>query len=313
MGNDCTFCHASKAYFDKAAFAEPTPRLQRARQMITMMNAINKQYFGGQPRVTCYTCHQGSDSPVSDPDIALQYSVPADNPNVRSLPQDPTLTAAQVFDQYLQALGGTERLTKFTSYTAKGTYEGFDTGRKKVPVELYGRAPAQQAMVVHLFNGDSVRIFDGRNGWIAGPETPLPLVTLSEGNLDRARLEAILAFPTGIRQAFEDWRVGRASIGDQDIVVVQGLANKQVVANFYFDEAGLLMRMIRWTQTPVGFVPTQVDFTDYREIAGVKFPFKRTVSQTYMQMIVELSDVQPNVQVDASRFARPAPGRRPAA
>ena len=43
MGNDCTFCHVSKAYFDKAAFAEQTPRMQRARQMIVMMNAINKQ------------------------------------------------------------------------------------------------------------------------------------------------------------------------------------------------------------------------------------------------------------------------------
>ena len=67
MGNDCTFCHVSKAYFDKAAFAEQTPRMMRARQMIVMMNAINKQYFGGQTRVTCYTCHQGELKPKSAP------------------------------------------------------------------------------------------------------------------------------------------------------------------------------------------------------------------------------------------------------
>jgi outer membrane lipoprotein-sorting protein len=42
-------------------------------------------------------------------------------------------------------------------------------------------------------------------------------------------------------------------------------------------------------------------------VAGVKVPFKRTVTQTYMQMTIELSDVQPNVRVDDSRFARPAP------
>jgi hypothetical protein len=309
MGNDCTFCHSSKAYFDKAAFADPTPRLQRARQMITMMNAINKQYFGGQPRVTCFTCHQGSESPVSDPDIGLQYGIPPDKPNIRNLPPNPTVAAAQVFDKYLQALGGTERLAKVTSYVGKGTYEGFDTGKKKVPVELYGKAPAQQAMVVHMFNGETVQSYDGRNGWAAGPETPLPLLALSEGNLERARLAAMLAFPTGIRQAYPEWRVSSAADGDQDLVVVQGLVNKQVVANFYFDESGLLTRMIHWTQTPVGFVPTQTDYSDYREVAGVKFPFKRTVSQTYMQMNLELSEIQPNVQVDASRFARPKPGR----
>src|SRR5436309_2443788 len=67
MGNDCTFCHASNAALDKSAFATQTPRIQRARQMITMMKAINQQYFGGAPRVTCFTCHGGSNAPKADP------------------------------------------------------------------------------------------------------------------------------------------------------------------------------------------------------------------------------------------------------
>ena len=77
--------------------------------------------------------------------------------------------------------------------------------------------------------------------------------------------------------------------------------------NLYFDDSGLLVRLVRWTQTPVGFVPTQINCSDYREVAGVRMPFRRVVSQTYMQMTVELSEVQPNVAIDAARFARPAP------
>lgn len=313
MGNDCTFCHAANAYFDKTAFATPTPRLQKARQMMVMMNAINKQYFAGQPRVTCFTCHVGSQSPNSDPIIALQYGAPTENPNARDFPADTRFTANQVFDKYLQALGGAERLAKFTSFSAKGVYSGFDTAFDKVPVEIYGRAPTQQAMVVHMFNGNSLRTFDGRNAWMAGPDTPLPLVTLTGGNLDRARLEGMMAFPAGIRQAFPEWRVSRTAIDDQEVQVVQGMNAGRVLANFYFDKAGLLVRMVRWTETPVGFVPTQVDYADYREVAGVKVPFKRTVTQTYMQMTVELTEVLPNVQIDAARFARPAPAPRPAA
>jgi len=313
MGNDCTFCHASNAYFDKNAFAEPTPRIQRARQMIVMMNGINKQYFGGQPRVTCFTCHGGSQSPRKEPDIALQYGPPVEDPNAMEFPADTRFAADQVFDKYLQAIGGAERIAKLSSFAAKGTYSGFDTAFEKVPVELFARAPAQQAMIVHMFNGNSARTFDGRNGWMAGPDTPLPLVTLTGGNLDRARLEAMLAFPAGIRQAFSQWRVGRTAIDDREVQIVQGLTAGQPSANFYFDESGLLVRMVRWTQTPVGFVPTQIDYADYREVAGVKVPFRRTVSQTYMQMTVELTDVQPNVQIDAARFARPAPVARPAA
>ncbi|MGH9256128.1 MAG: photosynthetic reaction center cytochrome c subunit family protein [Vicinamibacterales bacterium] len=308
MGNDCTFCHVSKAYFDKAAFAEQTPRMQRARQMITMMNAINKQYFGGQPRVTCFTCHAGDQSPRSDPSFLLQYGTPVEDPTVRDFPTDTRIVANQVFDKYIQALGGADRVGKLTSYVAKGTYAGFDTSFDKVQVEMYGRAPAQQSMVVHLEIGNTTRTFDGRNGWMAGPDTPLPLVTLSEGNLERARLEAMIAFPSAaLRQVFPQWRGGRTAIDDKEVIILQGNSDGQPVANLYFDESGLLVRFIRWTRTPVGFVPTQVDLQDYRDVAGVKFPFKRVVTQTYMQMTIELSDVQPNVRVDDARFARPAP------
>jgi hypothetical protein len=307
MGNDCTFCHDSGAYFDKALFAKPTPRIARARQMVTMMNGLNEQYFGGRSRVTCFTCHGGSQSPRSEPDLAIQYGAPTEDPNARDFPVDTRVTADQVFDKYLQALGGADGVARFTSFSATGTYEGFDTGMKKVPVELYAKSPAQQTMVVHLSIGQSTRAFDGRNGWMAGPDTPLPLLTLTEGNLDRARLEALVAFPTGLRQAFPRWRVGRTAIGDKEVRIVQGVGAAQALANFYFDDSGLLVRLVRWTRTPVGFVPTQIDYSNYRDVNGVKVPFTRTVSQTYMQMTVELANVQANASIDDARFAQPAP------
>jgi hypothetical protein len=309
MGNDCTFCHLSKAYFDKRFFAEPTPRIQRARQMIVMTNALNKQYFGGQPRITCFTCHQGSDRPVADPNIMLQYATPVEDPNIRDIAVDTRLKADEIFDKYIQAIGGKERLSKFTSFTAKGTYAGFDTAFDKVPMELYVKAPGQSAMIVHFFNGDSHRVFNGTSAWMAGPDTPLPLLTLTAGNLDRVRLEAMAPFATGLRTTFPEWRVGRTAINDKEVIVVQGLRDGRVLANFYFDETGLLVRINRWTQTPLAFVPTQINFEDYRDVAGIKLPFKKTVSQTYMQMVVELTSVQPNVQIPDSRFAQPAPGK----
>jgi hypothetical protein len=305
MGNDCTFCHASTAATNRADFALQTPRIQRARGMIGMMNAINKNYFKGEPRVTCFTCHNGNQSPRSDPNLALQYTPPPEDPNVRDFTADSTLSADRIFDKYLQAAGGAN-LAKLTSFTAKGLYWGFDTGFEKVPVEIYAKAPNQYATVVHTSAGSSIRAFDGRSGWIAGPDTPVPLLTLTGGNLDRARLEAMAAFPSAIKQSFKEWRVGRAVLGDDEVMVVQASDAGQRVANFYFAPSGLLVRFVRWTQTPVGFVPTQVDYTDYRDVAGVKIPFHRTVTQTYMRVDVELSGVQPNVALEAARFAKPA-------
>jgi len=309
MGNDCTFCHVKDAYYDKSFFAQVTPKMQRARQMLTMMNDLNERYFAGRTRVTCFTCHGGSNAPKSEPDLALQYGEAVEDPNARDFPEDTRVTGEQVLDKFVQLVGGADRLARFTSFTARGTYVGFDTAQEKVPVDLYAKAPNQQTMIVHLATGTSTRTFDGRNGWYAGPDQPVPLLTLTEGNLDRARLEAIVAFPTGIKTAYPRWRTGRTAIDGNEVRIVQGIGAAQNLANFYFDEAGLLVRMVRWTRTPVGFIPTQVDYGDYREVAGtgVKMPFKRTVSQTYMQMTVQLTEVQPNVAIPASRFAQPAP------
>jgi hypothetical protein len=311
MGNDCTFCHASNAALDKSAFATQTPRIQRARQMITMMKAINQQYFGGAPRVTCFTCHGGSNRPKADPSFMSQYGEPVLDPDERDFLTDASVKPNEVFDRYLQAIGGSARLARLTSYTAKGTYSGFDTDRSTVPIELYAKAPAQQTVVVHLTIGASTRVFDGQNAWVAGPEQPLPLLTLTGGNVDRARLEALANFPNGLRQAYPQWRGGRTVLNDKDVTVLQATSNGDPVVQLYFDNNGLLVRLLRFTITPVAFVPTQIDYADYRELPGlgVKVPFQRTLTQTYMQMTLQFTDIQPNAPIDAARFARPAPAK----
>ena len=79
---DCTGCHSPEILDGRAeAFAIPTPMIQKARMMIGMMNAINRNYFRGQKRVTCATCHANSSAPENVPNMAIQYGDPVDNPN----------------------------------------------------------------------------------------------------------------------------------------------------------------------------------------------------------------------------------------
>lgn len=306
MGNDCTFCHSKEVGFRREAFADTTPRIQRARQMIGMMRALNEQYFGGRPRVTCFTCHRGQYSPVDAPSFLIQYGVPVEDPDVINFPIEAGISADQVFERYLTAIGGTAALAKITSFRATGTYAGFDTGQEEVPVEIFAKAPNQRTWIVKLPAGDSYRVFDGMNGWIAGPDSPAPLFTLATGNLDRARIEATLAFPAAIKQLYQRWRVGRTTIDDRDVVIVQGTTSGLLPVNLYFDEkSGLLVRVVRWNQTMVGPVPSEINYGDYRAVAGVQMPFTWTATQTYMQMTITLREVSVNVPIDASRFAKP--------
>ena len=306
MGEDCTFCHSKEAVFRHEAFGDETPRIRRARQMLAMMNGINAANFGGRSMVTCFTCHRGSNTPVTSPKLALQYGEPEDDPNVMIFPPETRPAATEVLDKYIQALGGTAQLAKLTTFTARGTYSGFDTDHKEIPVDIYAKAPNQRTWIVHMQDGESYRVFDGTNGWWIGPDAPAA-ETLTSGNLDRYRLEALIAFPARIKDAFKGWKVGRTAIDGRPVQIVQGLNPPLLPVNLYFDtKSGLLVRLVRWNATPVGPVPTEINYDDYRDVAGMKMPFTWTVSQTYMQMTIKLSEIRPNIAVDAARFANPA-------
>ena len=309
---NCTDCHGEESGGDWAKYADDPPLKQTARKMILMVNAINKNNFAGVRDVTCFTCHRGDEIPKVIPRLALQYGEPAsDDPNEVEIPaQAPEGTSVdQVLDKYIQAIGGAQRLASLTSFTAKGTYEGFDTGHQKDPVEIYAKAPGLRTTIVQLAPKEtSTRTYDGRAGWIASSDKPVPLMAVTGGELDGAKIDAILSFPARLKQTFAPWRVGSATIDDHDVAVVQGTGAGRSPIKLYFDaKSGLLVRQVRYAKSAVGTNPIQVDYSDYRDVAGVMMPFHWTVTWTDGQSTTDLTDVQPNAAIDAAKFAKPAP------
>jgi len=310
LGYDCVSCHSSELYNDRAAFAITTPMIQRARQMIVMMNTINRTYFGGQPRMSCFTCHRGQNQPGNIPSLVLQYGELQDDPSAMAIFPDTRMTADQVFIKYIQALGGAQRLASLTSFVATGTYAGFNTGGSEFPVEISAGAPDKRAQVVRMLGGDAIKTYDGRTAWAAEDWRPMPLLQFTGSNLAGARLEGIVAFPAGIQKAFSQWQHSSTTIDGRLVQILQGTNPGELPVNFYFDDSGLLVRMVRWNRTAVGTVPVQVDYSDYRDVSGVKMPFRTVMTWTDGQNTFALKDVRPNVQIDAARFARPAPYKR---
>jgi photosynthetic reaction center cytochrome c subunit len=311
---NCTDCHGGASASDWANYATDTPLKNRARQMIRMVNTINEANFGGRPFVTCYTCHRGSQKPKVIPSLAVQYGEPPpDDPDeVEAFPgARVTATPDQIFDKYLQAIGGAQALGRLTSFTAKGTYEGFDSDFAKVPVDLYAKGPNQRALVVHMVSGDSTTVYDGREAWHAAPRdlSPVAMIPFVGADLVGARVDAQLAFPASIKQLATGWRADfpAVTIDDKPVLVVQGTTDR-VPVKLYFDRAsGLLVRQTRFAPTMVGTVPTHVTYSDYRDVpgAGVKIPFTWQMTWVDGQYTVNLESVQPNAPVDAAKFAKP--------
>jgi hypothetical protein len=312
---DCTGCHSPQILDGKPeAFAIETPMIQKARFMVGMMNTINRNFFGNQKRVSCATCHTNTSVPQNVPNMAIQYGDPLDNPNSLEFIVASGSNPSQidgVFAKYIDALGGAQRLNAVTSFTATGTYAGWDTGLSEVPVEIFAKAPEQYATVAHRTEGDSVWTYDGQSAWEVSINAALPsAIPLTKGNLDGAKIEAIVALaPTRLRQAFARWQITKGLIDDMPVQILRGSNPGQQPVTFYFDNAGLLVRLLRWNETLVGPVATQYDYSDYRDAAGVKRPFKWVKTSTRNQVTMVIKEIRPNAAIDAARFARPTTTR----
>lgn len=315
LGMNCTDCHVEESGGSWARYADDNPLKQTSRRMMSMVSSINKTNFGGRQVVTCNTCHRGSTRPNVMPSLALLYGTPPpDEPGDPFVQAPGQPSADQVLDRFLEAIGGTARVSTFTSFVAKGTYLGFDDADKSA-VEIFAKAPGQRTTIIHTLSGDSTTVFDGRAGWIAAPEAekPLPLLPLTGQELDGIKVEAELLFPARIKQMLTNWRVGPVVIiGDRDAQPVQGVTPRGATVTLCFDsETGLLSRLVRFSASPVGRLVTQIDYADYREVGGVKMPFRWTVTWLGGRSAFELTEVQPNVPVDETKFARPAPSTPP--
>src|SRR5262245_40365099 len=308
LGMSCEDCHgASDTTWENYA-RDVSPKKATARRMIQMMTSINQASFGGRTVVTCYTCHRGGARPKVTPSLAALYGATLlDEMDDVITPAKNAPTVDQVFDKYLQALGGAQRLAGITSYAGKGASTGYGPEGTR-PIEIVAKAPNQRTTIFHTLDGDSTTAYDGRSAWSAVPHKPVPVLALAGTELDGVRLEAELTFPARIKETLGNWRVGLPfEIDDKPVQVVQGSRPGGALATFYFDsESGLLTRLVRYANSKVGRLPTQVDYSDYRDVNGVKVPFHFKMTWLDGQEDVTLTDVQLNVPVDASRFGKPA-------
>jgi photosynthetic reaction center cytochrome c subunit len=321
LGAECEYCHVRGA-MDKD---DKLPKVT-ARKMMQMMFAINKENFEGKRQVTCYSCHHGSQEPVPTPIIAENEPPPmpragpppggpghpgpggpaaAGPGGPGGPPRPPALPAAEaLLQKYVQALGGTEALQKITSRVEKGTITAF--GNRQFPIEVFAKAPDKRMSVMHMENGDSITAFDGQTGWLAFGPRPAREMTAPEA--EGAKLDADFHFATDIKQLYNRFRVfPPEKVGDRDAYPVLARAEGRPPLRLFFDkDSGLLVRLIRYQDTPLGMNPTQIDYADYRDADGVKVPSRWTLARPGGRFTIQVEQIEQNVPVDDSKFAIPA-------
>lgn len=297
LGVECSFCHVQG--HNEADDKRPK---KTAREMMAMTAAINKDAFHGQRQVTCYSCHRGSARPMNTPPV-LDSDAPV-RTEARPVPSSGTPpTADEVLDRYVAALGGADAIQKATSRVMKGSIHA---GGSDTPIEVITKAPNKRISITHMANGESVTAFDGTEGWLG--TTGRPPRVMSPAEAEAAGIDAEFALALRIPKMFQQVRAGRLEeINGVQCVSLFGTSPGKAPVRFFFDsKTGLLQRLVRYGETPLGRNPTQIDYADYRDVDGVKVPFRWTLSRANGRFTIQIAEAKGNVPVDDARFAKPS-------
>jgi photosynthetic reaction center cytochrome c subunit len=326
LGVECEYCHVPK-HFD----SDDKQTKLTARKMMQMMFAIDKDNFNGRREVTCYTCHRGAAKAESLPILSASTMTGqsmmggagmSGRPNGMGMgmakPSEagaganagassaPAISVDAIVAKYTDALGGAAAIQKITTLDEKGVEEMASRGMK-VDVEEVRKAPNKAMLTVHMPNGAAMsRGYDGANGWHAFPGRPAEDLTWDD--LVRAKQWASFIPGLNLKEDFvRAQAAGTEKIGDQEAYRVIGFRKGGGRVMFYFDaQSGLLLRVSERIESPLGSLPQDTDYTDYRDVSGVKLPFTVTVVHVQGSTIYKWDQIQPNVSADDSRFEKPA-------
>lgn len=301
LGVNCEFCHVQGKMDADDKGAKKT-----ARAMMVMQAAINKEAFHGNLQVTCYSCHRGSVRPVNTPAVLESDAAPA---RTEARPAAPPAggtaapTADQIAEKYASAVGGVDAMHKVTSRVMTGKIVA---GGTESPIEVYTKAPNKRITITRMGNGESMTAYDGTAGWMGNSGRPAREMSAAESAAFSLDAEFNLALR--LKEIFPQLRRGRPEqINGVECQTLFASAPGRPPVRLYFDgNTGLLVRMVRLADTPVGRNPTQIDYADYRDAGGVKVPYRWTLSRPSGRFTVQIEDVKTNVAIDDAKFTKPA-------
>jgi photosynthetic reaction center cytochrome c subunit len=298
LGVNCEFCHvAGKPEADDKG-AKKT-----ARQMMAMTAMINKTSFGGRQQITCNSCHNGAQRPVASPpvqesDAPTRPAAPAMQAPAQGTPQP---TADDILAKYVSAMGGADAMHKVTSREMKGSITAMGS---TTPIEVLTKAPNKRITITHAAGGDSFTAFDGTAGWMGSAGRPAREMSAAESAA--SSLDAEFYLGLRLKELYPQLRRGRPeTIGGVECDVLNGSAPGRPAVRLYFDKkTGLLVRMVRFADTPMGRLPTQIDYADYKEVDGVKTPYRWTLSRPNGRFTIQIAEVKANAPIDDAKFAK---------
>lgn len=299
LGVKCSYCHVTNDTGRWPVDRDDKAAKGRAREMIRMTREINRANFKGRVEVTCATCHHGAVKPASMPPIASESAVAHTAPPSVSGAAEPPVDA--VLEKYIAAAGGKEAIARIGSRQIRGTF--MEDGQSH-PIEIIQTVGGKYRSSVTLEVGALTMIFDGKSGWTIGPSWKNPM---QPDEIERIRTHAALFPAANLKARFPALALrGREEVDGRSAWIMRARPAEGSEEVFCFDaENGLLLRTIARLRTPLGDIPEQTDYADYREVDGARVPFVIRHTAPDRTDTITVSEIRHNVDLDDASFAPP--------
>lgn len=215
-------------------------------------------------------------------------------------------TLKEILERSEKAVGGAEAWKAVNTRLMKGVYQSEDSSAF-VAIEIYQKSPDKTMFKMKLPQEIVLRdICNGKAAWIEDPRggyheySGAALASRVKRSQFSEQANTILIAATGKV-------LGVEKVGTHNAYVIEYSPMKNEKAKLYFDtESGLEIRSEETYSSPEGPYVVKLDMDDYREVDGLKFPFRMKRSEKGAIINIRLTQVKNNFPMGDELFAKPA-------
>jgi zinc protease len=224
-------------------------------------------------------------------------------------------TADEIIEKHISAIGGRAALSKLTSRTMTGAIAvSSPAGELTGTIEAYAQAPNKSRQLIKVdlsaFGAGQLVVdqrFDGTTGYVLDSMNGNRDITGNQ--LDNMRNAT---FPTALLTYKEAGTkaelLGREKVGSKDVFVVQLTPKSGSASKQYLDaDTLMLLKTVSTISVPQlgADVEQTVEFSDYRDVDGVKVPFSLKATNPAQSYSVTVTSIEHNKPIDEKLFVKP--------
>jgi len=198
--------------------------------------------------------------------------------------------AKEVIEKYLNSIGGRDALAKVEDRTTimRGTAMG-----QSITMIVKQKAPNKMRQEIKAGAMEQLVIFDGEKGFMSAMNQK---IEVKDKELEALKIEANMLFmldpeKNGIKLFYE----GTEKVDGKEADKIKMVLPSGLRWFAYFDsETGTKLKEDQEHQSQMGLINQKLTFSDFREIEGVKYPFKIVQSVSGQTIDVTVSSIKVN-------------------